>query len=39
MVLLTRPWPERLYAFSSVWATLAQHARLAATCSVSTPSE
>src|SRR3954466_11261916 len=27
-VLLTSPWPESIYAFSSVWKTLAEHARL-----------
>ena len=27
-VLLTSPWPESLYAFAPVWATLAEHARL-----------
>jgi pimeloyl-ACP methyl ester carboxylesterase len=27
-VLLTSPWPESIYAFSRVWPTLAQHARL-----------
>jgi pimeloyl-ACP methyl ester carboxylesterase len=27
-VLLTSPWPESLYAFTPVWAALAQHARL-----------
>jgi pimeloyl-ACP methyl ester carboxylesterase len=28
VVLLTSPWPESLYAFAPMWATLAQHARL-----------
>ena len=27
-VLLTGPWPESLYAFSPIWASLAEHARL-----------
>jgi pimeloyl-ACP methyl ester carboxylesterase len=27
-VLLTSPWPESLYAFAPVWASLADHARL-----------
>ena len=27
-VLLTSPWPESLYAFSSIWSSLAEHARL-----------
>jgi pimeloyl-ACP methyl ester carboxylesterase len=27
-VLLTSPWPESLFAFASMWATLAEHARL-----------
>jgi pimeloyl-ACP methyl ester carboxylesterase len=27
-ILLTSPWPESVYAYASVWATLAQHARL-----------
>jgi pimeloyl-ACP methyl ester carboxylesterase len=27
-VLLTSPWPESLYAFAPIWATLAEHARL-----------
>jgi pimeloyl-ACP methyl ester carboxylesterase len=27
-VLLTSPWPESLYAFAPVWATLAERARL-----------
>jgi pimeloyl-ACP methyl ester carboxylesterase len=27
-VLLTSPWPESLYAFSPMWATMAEHARL-----------
>ena len=26
--LLTSPWPESLYAFAPIWATLAEHARL-----------
>jgi len=26
--LLTSPWPESIYAFASVWTTLAQHARV-----------
>jgi pimeloyl-ACP methyl ester carboxylesterase len=29
-LLLTGPWPESLYAFASMWDTLAQHARLVA---------
>jgi pimeloyl-ACP methyl ester carboxylesterase len=29
-VLLTSPWPESLYAFASLWDTLALHARLVA---------
>jgi pimeloyl-ACP methyl ester carboxylesterase len=29
-VLLTSPWPESLYAFAPMWATLAEHARLVA---------
>ena len=28
VVLLTSPWPESIYAFARMWATLAQHARL-----------
>jgi pimeloyl-ACP methyl ester carboxylesterase len=27
-VLLTSPWPESVYAFASMWSTLADHARL-----------
>jgi pimeloyl-ACP methyl ester carboxylesterase len=27
-ILLTSPWPESVYAFSPIWATLAEHARL-----------
>jgi pimeloyl-ACP methyl ester carboxylesterase len=27
-VLLTSPWPESVYAFAPIWASLAQHARL-----------
>jgi pimeloyl-ACP methyl ester carboxylesterase len=27
-VLLTNPWPESLYAFAPIWASLAEHARL-----------
>ena len=27
-VLLTSPWPESLYAFTRMWDTLAEHARL-----------
>src|SRR4051812_12626410 len=27
-VLLTSPWPESVYAFAQIWATLADHARL-----------
>ena len=30
-ILLTSPWPESLYAFAPIWATLAEHARLFAT--------
>jgi pimeloyl-ACP methyl ester carboxylesterase len=30
VVLLTSPWPESIYAFSPMWATLADHARLVA---------
>ena len=29
-LLLTSPWPEGLYAFAPMWATLAKHARLLA---------
>ena len=29
-LLLTSPWPESLYAFAPMWATLAGHARLVA---------
>jgi pimeloyl-ACP methyl ester carboxylesterase len=29
-ILLTSPWPESLYAFAPIWATLAAHARLVA---------
>jgi pimeloyl-ACP methyl ester carboxylesterase len=28
VVLLTSPWPESLYAFTPMWVTLAEHARL-----------
>jgi pimeloyl-ACP methyl ester carboxylesterase len=28
VVLLTSPWPESVYAFAPMWATLADHARL-----------
>jgi pimeloyl-ACP methyl ester carboxylesterase len=28
VMLLTSPWPESLYAFAPMWATLAEHARL-----------
>ena len=28
VVLLTSPWPESIYAFAPMWATLAKHARL-----------
>ncbi len=28
VLLLTSPWPESLYAFEPMWATLAEHARL-----------
>ena len=28
VVLLTSPWPESIYAFARMWATLAEHARL-----------
>src|SRR5215831_12269418 len=27
-ILLTSPWPESVYAFEPIWATLAEHARL-----------
>jgi pimeloyl-ACP methyl ester carboxylesterase len=27
-LLLTSPWPESLYAFAPIWATLVEHARL-----------
>ncbi len=27
-LLLTSPWPESVYAFTPMWATLAEHARL-----------
>jgi len=27
-LLMTSPWPESVYAFAPMWATLAQHARL-----------
>ena len=27
-VVLTSPWPEGLYAFAPIWASLAEHARL-----------
>ena len=27
-VILTSPWPESVYAFAPMWATLAEHARL-----------
>jgi pimeloyl-ACP methyl ester carboxylesterase len=30
VVLLTSPWPESVYAFAPLWATLAEHARLVA---------
>jgi pimeloyl-ACP methyl ester carboxylesterase len=29
-VLLTSPWPESIYAFAPIWATLGEHARLVA---------
>lgn len=29
-LLLTSPWPESLYAFSSMWTALTEHARLVA---------
>jgi pimeloyl-ACP methyl ester carboxylesterase len=28
VMLLTSPWPESLYAFTRMWSTLAEHARL-----------
>jgi pimeloyl-ACP methyl ester carboxylesterase len=28
VILLTSPWPESIYAFAPIWATLAEHARL-----------
>jgi pimeloyl-ACP methyl ester carboxylesterase len=28
VVLLTSPWPESVYAFAPIWATLSEHARL-----------
>ena len=28
VVLLTSPWPESVYAFAPMWATLGEHARL-----------
>ena len=28
VILLTSPWPESVYAFAPIWATLAEHARL-----------
>ena len=28
VVLLTSPWPESIYAFAPIWATLAEHGRL-----------
>src|SRR4051795_9017056 len=28
VVLLTSPWPESVYAFAPMWATLSEHARL-----------
>ena len=27
-VVLTSPWPESLYAFAPIWASLAEHARV-----------
>lgn len=27
-MLLTSPWPESIYAFAPIWATLAEHGRL-----------
>jgi pimeloyl-ACP methyl ester carboxylesterase len=29
-ILLTSPWPESLYAFAPIWASLTEHARLVA---------
>jgi pimeloyl-ACP methyl ester carboxylesterase len=29
-IVLTSPWPESLYAFTPIWATLSEHARLLA---------
>ena len=29
-IVLTNPWPESVYAFAPMWATLAEHARLLA---------
>jgi pimeloyl-ACP methyl ester carboxylesterase len=29
-IVLTSPWPESVYAFAPIWASLAQHARLLA---------
>jgi hypothetical protein len=26
--VLTSPWPESVYAFAPIWASLAEHARL-----------
>jgi pimeloyl-ACP methyl ester carboxylesterase len=28
VILLTSPWPESIYAYTPMWATLAEHARL-----------
>src|SRR5947208_2280246 len=28
VILLTSPWPESIYAFASMWTSLAEHARL-----------
>ena len=28
VILLSSPWPESIYAFRPIWATLAEHARL-----------
>ena len=28
VIVLTSPWPESLYAFAPIWASLAEHARL-----------
>jgi pimeloyl-ACP methyl ester carboxylesterase len=28
VILLTSPWPESVYTFAPIWATLAEHARL-----------